>query len=302
MSALELPPGLTWRPATAADAGAVLRLIEIAEAHYDGAVEVDPADIESDLQRVGFDLARDCVLVFDGDEAVAWSNVHRERAEADVRPTHQGRGIGTTLLRWSETRVRELGGAKVSQTVTDNNRDAPPLFLANGYHADGTSWILQISFDDPPPEQARPEGISIRPYTEVDARAAYRLIDDAFNEWEGRTSIAFEEWRVYVIDHQAFSPELSRLAFESGELIGASLAFDYAPEEEGWIHQVATKATHRHRGIARALLSETFRAFHERGKARCSLSTDSRTGALSLYERVGMHVRRSYTKYAKPLA
>jgi GNAT superfamily N-acetyltransferase len=301
MSALELPPGLTWRPATAEDAGAVLRLVEVAEEHYDGAVEVDPADIESDFARVGFDLPRDCVLVFDGDEAVAWSNVHRGRAEADVRPTHHGRGIGTTLLRWSETRVRELGGAKVSQTVTDNNGDAPPLFLANGYRADGTSWILQISFEDPPPEQARPEGISIRPYTETDAQAAYRLIDDAFNEWEGRTSIAFEEWRVYVIDHQAFSPELSRLAFEGEELVGASLAFDYATEEEGWIHQVATKATHRHRGIARALLYETFRAFYERGKANCGLSTDSRTGALSLYERVGMHVRRSYTRYAKPL-
>jgi len=302
MSALELPPGLTWRPATHDDAAAVLRLIEIAEDRYDGAVEVDPADIESDFQRVGFDLVRDCVLVFDGDEPVAWANVHRERAEADVRPSHQGRGIGTALLRWSETRVRELRGAKVSQTVTDNNRDAPALFSANGYAADGTSWILQISFEEPPPEQAAPDGISIRPYSDADAQAAYRLIDDAFNEWEGRTSIGFDEWRVSVIDHQAFSAELSRLAFDGDDLVGAALAFDYATEEEGWIHQVATKATHRHRGIARSLLYETFRAFYERGKANCGLSTDSRTGALSLYERVGMHVRRSYTKYAKTLA
>ncbi|HYF11104.1 MAG TPA: GNAT family N-acetyltransferase [Actinomycetota bacterium] len=302
MSTLELPPGLAWRPATPEDASAVLRLIEIAEDHYDGAVEVDAADIESDFQRVGFDLARDCVIVFDGDEAVSWSNVHRERAEADVRPTHQGRGIGTALLRWSEERVRELGGAKVSQTVTDNNGDAPPLFRANGYQTDGTSWILQISFEEPPPGQPMPDGIAIRPYTEGDAHDAYRVVDDAFNEWEGRTSIGFDEWRVSVIDHQAFSRELSRLAFEGDELVGAALAFVYATEEEGWIHQVATKATHRHRGIARALLYETFRAFYERGKANCGLSTDSRTGALSLYERVGMHVRRSYTKYAKPLA
>ena len=302
MSGLELPPGLTWRTATADDAPAVLRLIEIAEEHYDGVVEVDAADLESDFQRVGFDLGRDCVLVFEGAEPVAWCNVHRERAEGDVRPSHQRCGIGTALLRWSEAHARELGAEKVSQTVTDDNGDARALFSANGYANGGTSWILQISFERPPPEQPLPDGIAIRPYEAGDAEAAYRLIDDAFNEWEGRTSIPFEEWRVFVIDHQAFSPALSRLAFDGHELVGAALSFDYAADVEGWIHQVATKATHRHRGIARALLAETFRAFHERGRAECGLSTDSRTGALGLYEKVGMHVRRSYTKYTKLLA
>jgi mycothiol synthase len=122
------------------------------------------------------------------------------------------------------------------------------------------------------------------------------LIDDAFSEWDDRDPMSFEEWRVFIIDHKAFSPRLSRLAFDGDELVGATLAFDYEIEEEGWIQQVATKATHRHRGIARALLHETFRAFSEEGH-----STESRTGALSLYEKVGMHVRRSYTKYSKPL-
>ena len=302
MNALDLPEGLTGRPASAEDAAAILRLIEIAEEHYDGVVEVDAADLESDFQRVGFDLARDCVLVLDGEDPVAWCNVHKERAEGDVHPSHQRRGVGTALLHWSEAHAREQGGEKVSQTVTDHNGDARELFLGAGYAASGTSWILQISFEQPPPEQPVPDGISIRPYVEDDARDAYRLIDDAFNEWEGRTSIPFEEWAVFVIDHQAFSPELSRLAFDGDELVGAALSFDYAADVEGWIHQVATDASHRHRGIARALLYETFRAFYERGRPECGLSTDSRTGALSLYEKVGMHVRRSYTKYTKSLA
>jgi hypothetical protein len=37
------------------------------------------------------------------------------------------------------------------------------------------------------------------------------------------------------------------------------------------------------------------------GKPACGLSTNSLTGALSLYEKVGMHVRRSYTRWAKTL-
>jgi GNAT superfamily N-acetyltransferase len=305
MSALELPEGLTGRTATPAveDAEAVLKLVQLAEEHYDGEIEVEMSDVEMDFRRVGFVLARDCVLVFDGDEAVGWANVHRDRAEVDVRPSHHGRGIGSALLRWTESHARGFGAWSVRQTVTDNNRDARRLFLANGYAASGTAWILQISFDEPPPRQPIPKGITIRPYDpRVDEEAAYRLIEDAFGEWEGRPPTTIEEWRASITEHTAFSPALSRVAFDGDELVGATMSFNYASDVEGWVQQVATKASHRFLGIARALLYETFRAFYDRGKARCGLSTESRTGALALYEHVGMRVRRSYTRYTKRLA
>jgi ribosomal protein S18 acetylase RimI-like enzyme len=185
----------------------------------------------------------------------------------------------------------------------DANPGAAALFAANGYEPTRTAWILTIRFDDaapPPPEL--PPGITIRHYDPAgDERAVYRLIDDAFSEWEGRDPIPFEEWAPYVIRHPSFSPAMSPLAFDGDELVGAVLSFDYANVDEGWIHQLATKGTHRHRGIARALLRTAFRAFHERGKRSTGLSTDSRTGALSLYERVGMSVRSSYTRYTKVL-
>jgi GNAT superfamily N-acetyltransferase len=300
---LELADGLRARGATRGDAALVYDLVVAAEEHYDGVAEVDVSDVTSDLARVGFDPATDLVLVFDGDEAIAWADIYRDRAEADVRPSHHGRGIGRALLRWTERRALDTGEDHVHQTVTDHNGDARALFLANGYEPASTSWILEIAFDGPPLVHHPPEGITIRAYDPShDARSVHRLVDDAFNEWEGRTSLPFEEWAVFVIDHDAFSPALSRLAFDGDQLVGAALAFEYANTDEGWVHQLATSTGHRHRGIARALLYETFRAFHARGKARCGLSTDSRTGALSLYERVGMRVRRSYTTYAKRLA
>jgi ribosomal protein S18 acetylase RimI-like enzyme len=67
--------------------------------------------------------------------------------------------------------------------------------------------------------------------------------------------------------------------------------------DDGWIQQVATKATHRHRGLARALLHHAFGVYRDRGKRTVELSTDSRTGALGLYEKVGMRVISSYTNY-----
>jgi GNAT superfamily N-acetyltransferase len=239
--------------------------------------------------------------VFEDERLVAWAETYQNRAEADVHPGHRGRGIGSSLLSWTERLARDHGESKVSQTVTDANAGATTLFTANGYEPTRTAWVLGIDFaDGPPPQPTPPDGITIRPYEPArDEQAVYRLIDDAFSEWEGRDSIPFEEWAPYVIGHGSFSPALSPLAFDGDELVGAVMSFDYASTDEGWIHQLATKATHRHRGIARALLHTAFRAFSEQGKRRSGLSTDSRTGALTLYERVGMSVRSSYTRYTK---
>jgi hypothetical protein len=51
-----------------------------------------------------------------------------------------------------------------------------------------------------------------------------------------------------------------------------------------------------------ALLRTAFGWFYEAGRRMAGVSTDSRTGALGLYEKVGMRVVRQYTRYTKPLS
>jgi mycothiol synthase len=51
-------------------------------------------------------------------------------------------------------------------------------------------------------------------------------------------------------------------------------------------------------GLARALLAESFGVAREHGAKRSQLSTDSRTGALGLYERVGMVVTSTWVHRA----
>ncbi|WP_211240993.1 GNAT family N-acetyltransferase [Hamadaea tsunoensis] len=69
----------------------------------------------------------------------------------------------------------------------------------------------------------------------------------------------------------------------------------------GYIERLAVRRDQRNRGLARLLLRTSFRAFHERGLRSATLWTHSNTGALALYERVGMRVRRSSTVYALDL-
>ena len=298
---IELPDGLVARPATRGDTGAIYELVAACELADDGVVEVDEHDIRVGFGRYGFDPALDAVLVFDHDELVAWAELYRRRGEADVRPSHRDRGIGAWLVSWIEARALELDDDEVGQTKTDANAAARELFLSHGYEPSWTSWMIRIGLDEPPPPPEVPPGIAIRPYRASDAREVHRVMDAAFTEWEGRDPEPYEVWAPQVIAHPAFRPELSPLALDGDEIVGVVISFDYPELGEGWIHQLATRATHRRRGIARALLRTSFGWFYEAGRRVAGVATDSRTGALGLYEKVGMHVERQYTRYTKRL-
>jgi mycothiol synthase len=293
-------PGTTTRAATRSDVAAITALIAACETANDGVAEVHPTDVEQ-----SFDLAGDeggVIVVEAADQLVGWATVADGRAEADVHPAWRGRGIGSALLAWTEGRARASGLAQVRQVVTNSERGGHLLFESAGYRVHHTSWILQMKLGEASPDVVVPSGITIRPYRPEDAAATYSVIEDAFNEWPDREPTEFAAWSAYVLGHPSFAPGMSRLAFDGDELVGAALTDDYQGQDEGWVPQVATKATHRHRGIARALLQSVFAAYHATGRRLVGLSTDSRTGALTLYERIGMRVRRSYTAWAKELA
>ena len=68
-----------------------------------------------------------------------------------------------------------------------------------------------------------------------------------------------------------------------------------------WVDELAVAADQRGLGLARALLADSFAEGRRRGLTRSGLSTDSRTGALGLYEHVGMEVVASFRRLTLPL-
>jgi mycothiol synthase len=293
-------PGLTTRAATRSDVAGITALIAACELADNGVAEVHHTDVEQ-----SFDLAvpeAGVIVVESADQLVAWAMLANGRADVDVRPGWRGRGIGSALLAWSEERARAAGMPEVRQGITNADTAAHRLFEAAGYQVHHTSWILAIELEDAPPSVTVPQGITIRPYRDRNVRAVYQVIEDAFSEWPSRQPTEFDAWSRYVLGHASFAPHLSRLAFDGDELVGAAMCLDYEGQDEGWVEQLATTATHRHLGIGRALLQSAFAAYHATGRRRVGLATDSRTGALTMYERVGMRVRRTYTFWAKDLA
>ncbi|MFE9430925.1 GNAT family N-acetyltransferase [Streptomyces sp. NPDC006640] len=294
-----LPTGWRKRSATVADVGAVHRLVTACESDLRGAAATDLDRIAADLSVPGLDLASDTLLVCDSDgELTGWSRVKGRRATVHVHPDHRALGLGSALLAWSEARARQSGGDRLAQTVSDSDHAAIALLRSRGYAPLVTEWLLEIALPVAPEVSEPPTGITVRPFRAGDERAAHQLTEDAFDEWQQRRK-TYAEWARHTVERTTFEPDASPVALNGDQMVGAVLSLDVPGTSEGHVERVAVRHDHRHRGIARLLLREAFRAFHRRGKQTCALWTHSETGALSLYERIGMTVQRSSTVYSK---
>lgn len=294
LSAVPLPAGLTSRALTRSDAAATFAVFAAAEKHDTGDVSVELEDIEGDWQRPSFDLASHSVGVFDGEQLVAAGEVYRaRRGEASVHPEHRGRGIGTWLARWVEDCARRGGGTVVGQTAPAGS-SAEALLTALGYREAWTSWVLEVPAGSALQPQPLPTGYRLRDFVPgQDDEVAFRVIEDAFNEWPDRPASTLGDWSANTIRRPGFEPSQLRLAENSdGEVVAA--AFTVHSGDFAYVGQLAVRRDQRGRGLARSLLVDAFARGRERGLTRCELSTDSRTGALPLYEHVGMVVTKTY--------
>ena len=292
---------VSWRPLTAADRPAVHELVTASEAFADGVAESTESDLEASWDRPDIDLARMSLGGFVEGRLAAYAVAFQGRVEASVHPECRGRGLGAHLAKWTWDVARSEARERVGQTVSDNDQSAAALFQALGYERGHTAWILRRSLDAPPPPPALPAGYSFRPYVPgVDGEAIYELIDEAFSEWRNADSesMGFENWAAYAL--RDVPPEfVVLLEYETGGLIGASVGHDYESQGEGWIEQIAVRREHRGYRLGGALLAESFRRFQAAGRVTAAVSTDSRTGALGLYEHAGMAVVRSYTRWVR---
>jgi GNAT superfamily N-acetyltransferase len=295
----ELRQDLSARALTIEDVDATIAMINACELHDSGEPMWERADLLSDIRTDGFDLGQDWVGVFDDARIVAWGlYVHPRRAWVDVHPDLRGRGVGTWLRRWTEERARERGADRVSQVIEDQRPEVGAMFVTSGYVARHTSWILRMDHVTEPAAPTVPEGIAIRPIRPDDESSTMAVFEAAFSEFADRLPSSESNWRAMTVAREGFEPEDLIVAVDDRQVVGGALLLD---AEEIWVDKLAVAATHRHRGIGRGLLQTAFRRSFTRGYDHTSLSTDSRTGALSLYEHVGMRATRSFTNWGLDL-
>lgn len=292
-----LPAGLTARPLTLEDIDDTIAMINTCELVDSGELMWERADLLSDISVDGFDADKDWLGVFDRDRIVGWGFLQGpRRVWIDVAPDARGRGIGTSIRRWAIARARERGNDRLGQTIEDGRTDVSTVLRLAGFTPRHTSWILQMDHRTAPAAVRTPSGIDIRAIDMPNEEdQTLEMFETAFSEFEDRPATPIDDWRASVTRREGFMPDDLVVAVDGDRVVGGAFLID---SEEIWIDKLAVAATHRHRGIARALLGTAFGRSFERGYDHTSLSTDSRTGALTLYERVGMRVTRSFTNWA----
>jgi len=292
MDELRLPEGLTARPLTMADARAVYEVMARQEQEDVGTVEIEEADIVGDWQKPSFDVAESTMGVFDGDRLVAYAEVNRSgRGDAAVDPAYRRRGIGTALAAWMPARTGRIGGTVIGSPVPQGS-PGDRLLESLGWQVRWTSWVLRLPEGAQIPRRPLPDGYAIRSAGEDDHPAVHAVKEDAFLEWSERDRESLEDFLAGSVRRPGFEPwHLRVVTDDAGEIVGTALVQMYGePVEEAFVSFLAVRRDQRGQGLAQALLVDAFARGREHGAARSGLSTDSRTGALGLYEKVGMEV------------
>jgi mycothiol synthase len=190
-------------------------------------------------------------------------------------------------------RVHALGGDDVIRGVLETK----------GYRAVRSSFHMEASLAAPPSPPRWPEGIAVRAYrVHDDLVRVYETCEAAFADHWGYRPASFDEWRGWNV-RETLEPSLWFLAEDGDALAGVCLCRpDETPDEAlGWVSTLGVRPPWRRRGLAQALLLHAFAALRARGCDRVGLGVDAEntTGAVALYERVGMLVVRRDDTYER---
>jgi ribosomal protein S18 acetylase RimI-like enzyme len=157
---------------------------------------------------------------------------------------------------------------------------------------------MRRELDTASPEPVWPGGVEVHDLVRPDdERPVHALVQRAFAEIGGEHERPFAQWAASLLDSDRFDPSLCLVATVSGEVVGTALG--QQTPDYGFVRQLAVDRAHRGRGLALALLHESFRRHRDRGLPATVLGVDAGnpTGALALYEKAGMRVVEEFTRW-----
>lgn len=300
---LPLPAGYDQRPLRLEDADRVAAVMAAEELADTGEVAIEAADLVADWSEPSYDLGAHSIGVLDASgEVVAYAEAYGgDRADAAVHPDHHGRGIGTALARWTAARAAELGAERVGMPKPLGS-PGDRLLDALGWQARWHSWVLELPAGATVPQRALPDGYAVREATPADHEQAWEVTETAFLEWSVRERQPLQAWLHHITGRPGFAPWQLRVVTDpSGTVVGTVIVLLADEGREGYVDKVAVRADQRGLGLGQALLADAFAVARSHGAERARLATDSRTGALPLYQRLGMEVVQHWVNRAVDL-
>jgi mycothiol synthase len=294
------------RPVTDADVPALVALLNEATPEN----PIDEADLRNFFASPE-DVAA-AVVETDGGELLAYADLYGQESAADrfwADPRIPARTltdeVATLMFEWMEATALERGRPLLRVAVPAGSPLAGTL-AKRGYAPIRFFFHMRIDLDGPPPAPEWPEGIEVETVRPGEERAVHDAAEEAFaDHWEFAPH-PFESFLHELVEAEDFDPSLWFVAREGDQIAGVSLCRPLASGRPGvgWVRVLAVRRPWRRRGLALALLLQSFGAFWERGTHSVGLGVDGEntTGAVRLYERAGMHVEHRFDTYEREIA
>lgn len=314
MSPLEAPPGYRAERPSRTDLEAIAEILVACDIEEVGHPDfLDGQWLEEEWDVYPVDLSSNAWVARDEQgRAAAYAHIVEEipgitwEAVGWVHPHDRSRGLGLFLLRATEQDAgAKLSGAtplNLHHIVSGWDAAADDLLRDAGFEPTRYFWHMELSLGPARPRPPMPPGVEITPFRlEQDERDVHRVLEIAFEKHWGAAPIAFEKWKQESVQMPWFDPSLWFVARNKGEIVGVLVG--RIEHGRGFVDDLGVLEAQRGRGIGAALLDTSFTAFEERGLSRARLNVDAanETGAVGLYERVGMKPVRTWVVFAKEI-
>lgn len=282
-----------------------------------------------DMQRtyshlVNCDPFQDMLLAEAEGEAIAYCRVFWEQQVEGARvyfhfgtvlPEWRRKGIGRAMLRWCERRLRSIAsdhppdGKRYLQTFGgDTLIGKDKLALSEGYEPIRYEFEMARSLKGNLPQVPMPPGLEVRPVLDKHIRPIWDASSEAFSDHWGYAEPTEENYQDWL-EGRTFDPKLWKVAWDGDQVAG--VVQNYIDEREneeygrkrGYTENISVRRPWRHRGLARALIAESFLFLRDLGMEEAALSVDAEnlSGALRLYESMGFEQVKRWTDYRKNL-
>lgn len=316
---MTLPAGFRFRPARDDDVAAVTALVNVESQALIGARLESEDRLLRRWTAPSVDRERDVSVVEGpGGGLCGYLSVEAEPPYTEVfaygavaLPFH-GRGLGAAIVGENERRARRFFSLAapgrrvvVHAGALAGEPKASTLLASRGYRLVRRFQLMRIDFAGAPVPPASLTGIELRSFVPGDERRVYDTFVSAFADHWGEGIETYEGFRHYTFDGRDFDPALWQLAWDGDTLAGVAGCLLESVEDpsRGYVGVLGVRASYRRRGIGEALLRQSFRVLHERGRGGCDLHVDaeSLTGATRLYERLGMTAHPRFAAWEKEL-
>jgi mycothiol synthase len=235
--------------------------------------------------------------------ASATFGVHGDVADIRGFVAAKGRGLGTEILDRGEAFARAEGVEKVITAAAEPDAAARALFESRGYREVRRFYEMAIELAEEPSEPVLPAGLVLDELHDDEYRAFYDALNEAFAEhWEWHPQ-PFDEWLERRRGQHRDDDGPIWFVVRDGDELAAVTRNDLDLAGGGYVGAIGVRPAWRGKGLGKALLQRTFAEFWRRGTTRVTLDVDAQntTGAVALYERVGMHVDACGVAFEKAL-